>query len=285
MNWLTGQTATTSGSVQARLDLVVQFGTGVAEEEDGVGSRGRLNQPLRRRLAATVAGHRRDGQAGDDPGQPADQDQLPPAPPGPGLGHQSRRPHRAIQPHPAHRGQGGWPVGAWVLASPAPHVVAGRARAPATTGQIAVGGRLQGCSMTARRVTSRDIRHVRGRLMTDLLEPYVAPPMDDLPPDPMLTDDGDNDDELAPFLRYLLAACLFGAAAIHLAMVPGHMSEWAAEGVASSSPRGCSSGGVGPDPAAPALDARDRASPPPPCSSAPGRRPGSAGSPSDRTRG
>jgi len=68
--------------------------------------------------------------------------------------------------------------------------------------------------------------------MTDLLEPYVAPPMDDLPPDPMLTADGDNDDELAPFLRYLLAACLFGAAAIHLAMVPGHMTEWAAEGVA-----------------------------------------------------
>src|SRR6478609_3592118 len=55
--------------------------------------------------------------------------------------------------------------------------------------------------------------------MTDLLEPYVAPPMDDLPPDPMLTADGDNDDELAPFLRYLLAACPFGAAAIHVAGV------------------------------------------------------------------
>jgi hypothetical protein len=67
--------------------------------------------------------------------------------------------------------------------------------------------------------------------MTDLLEPYVAPPMDDLPPDPTITDDGDSH-ELAPFLRYLLAACLFGAAAIHLAMVPGHMAEWAAEGIA-----------------------------------------------------
>ena len=67
--------------------------------------------------------------------------------------------------------------------------------------------------------------------MTDVLEPYVAPPMDELPPDPTLTGGGDRG-EIAPFLRLLLAACLFGAAAIHLAMVPGHMAEWAAEGIA-----------------------------------------------------
>ena len=38
--------------------------------------------------------------------------------------------------------------------------------------------------------------------------------------------------ELAPLLRASIAACAAGAAAIHLAMVPAHMSEWAAEGVA-----------------------------------------------------
>ena len=63
--------------------------------------------------------------------------------------------------------------------------------------------------------------------MTDLLDPYVSPPADATPPSPE-----EGAAELAPFIRYLLAACLFGAAAIHLAMVPGHMSEWAAEGVA-----------------------------------------------------
>lgn len=65
--------------------------------------------------------------------------------------------------------------------------------------------------------------------MTDLLEPYGAPPTDDLPPDPTPTG---GREQIAPFLRYLLAACLFGAAAIHLAMVPGHMAEWAVEGIA-----------------------------------------------------
>lgn len=46
---------------------------------------------------------------------------------------------------------------------------------------------------------------------------------------------GDRTDptsELAPLLRACIAACAAGAAAIHLAMVPAHMSEWAAEGVA-----------------------------------------------------
>ncbi|NCY16454.1 MAG: hypothetical protein EBX39_06740 [Actinobacteria bacterium] len=38
--------------------------------------------------------------------------------------------------------------------------------------------------------------------------------------------------DLAPMLRACIAACAVGAAAIHLAMVPAHMSEWAAEGVA-----------------------------------------------------
>jgi len=41
-----------------------------------------------------------------------------------------------------------------------------------------------------------------------------------------------NGSELAPLLRASIAACAAGAAAIHLAMVPAHMSEWAAEGVA-----------------------------------------------------
>jgi hypothetical protein len=38
--------------------------------------------------------------------------------------------------------------------------------------------------------------------------------------------------DLAPLLRASIAACAAGAAAIHLAMVPAHMSEWAPEGVA-----------------------------------------------------
>lgn len=52
--------------------------------------------------------------------------------------------------------------------------------------------------------------------------------------------DGTTDDagtapagsELAPMLRACIAACAAGAAAIHLAMVPAHMAEWAPEGVA-----------------------------------------------------
>ena len=46
------------------------------------------------------------------------------------------------------------------------------------------------------------------------------------------TGGGDPTAELAPLLRACIAACAVGAAAIHLAMVPSHMSEWAAEGVA-----------------------------------------------------
>jgi len=38
--------------------------------------------------------------------------------------------------------------------------------------------------------------------------------------------------DLAPIQRAVLAALLFGAALIHLGMVPQHMNEWAAEGIA-----------------------------------------------------
>jgi len=41
-----------------------------------------------------------------------------------------------------------------------------------------------------------------------------------------------NGSDLAPLLRASIAACAAGAAAIHLAMVPAHMAEWAPEGVA-----------------------------------------------------
>jgi hypothetical protein len=64
--------------------------------------------------------------------------------------------------------------------------------------------------------------------MTDLLEPYVAPPMDDLPPLDISVDDDDT--RPAPFLGYMIAACLTGAGVVHLAMVPAHMSGWALEG-------------------------------------------------------
>ena len=66
--------------------------------------------------------------------------------------------------------------------------------------------------------------------MTDLLEPYVDTSVDDLPP-LETTDDRTTDNSVpAPFLAYLLAACLTGAGIIHLAMVPSHMGEWRPEG-------------------------------------------------------
>ncbi len=66
--------------------------------------------------------------------------------------------------------------------------------------------------------------------MTDLLEPYVDTTVDDLPPLDV-TDGPKTDDSVpAPFLAYLLAACLTGAGVIHLAMVPSHMGEWRPEG-------------------------------------------------------
>lgn len=66
--------------------------------------------------------------------------------------------------------------------------------------------------------------------MTDLLEPYVDTAVDDLPP-LETTDERETADKVpAPFLAYLLAACLTGAGVIHLAMVPSHMAEWRPEG-------------------------------------------------------
>jgi hypothetical protein len=66
--------------------------------------------------------------------------------------------------------------------------------------------------------------------MTDLLEPYVDTSVDDLPPLDV-TDEPRTDSSVpAPFLAYLLAACLTGAGIIHLAMVPSHMGEWRPEG-------------------------------------------------------
>jgi hypothetical protein len=64
--------------------------------------------------------------------------------------------------------------------------------------------------------------------MTDLLEPYTSTPVDDLPPLEATT--GLDEGVPAPFLAYLLAACLTGAGIIHLAMVPSHMGEWRPEG-------------------------------------------------------
>ena len=61
--------------------------------------------------------------------------------------------------------------------------------------------------------------------MTDLLEPCAPTRPGGLPP---LTTTA----EPAPFLAWLLAACLAGAGIIHLAMAPGHMTAWKAEGVA-----------------------------------------------------
>jgi hypothetical protein len=66
--------------------------------------------------------------------------------------------------------------------------------------------------------------------MTDLLEPYVDTSVDDLPPLDV-TDEPRTDSSVpAPFLAYVIAACLTGAGVIHLAMVPAHMAEWALEG-------------------------------------------------------
>lgn len=66
--------------------------------------------------------------------------------------------------------------------------------------------------------------------MTDLLEPYVDTSVDDLPPLETTDDTHTASKVPAPFLAYLLAACLTGAGVIHLAMVPSHMGEWRPEG-------------------------------------------------------
>ena len=89
--------------------------------------------------------------------------------------------------------------------------------------------------------------------MTDLLEPYVDTTVDDLPPLDV-TDEPRTDSSVpAPFLAYLLAACLTGAGIIHLAMVPEPHGRVAARGLGV--PR------LGRAPARPRR--RPRAAPPP----------------------
>src|SRR3954465_11993609 len=70
--------------------------------------------------------------------------------------------------------------------------------------------------------------------MTDLLEPYADAPVEAASDAPPPLDDtrrvGTDRSVPAPFLAYLLAACLTGAGIIHLAMVPSHMGEWRPEG-------------------------------------------------------